>query len=111
YTDTAGRDLQVPAQFWKLVLRVHNGVPQATVFLVSQRDLLALPRRPMRPGGEGTAPDVTTFLTSIPHLQELTGLDFGSLALYDTFAGPADDGPAGGESAPLRPVTSWADLP
>ncbi|THF86571.1 hypothetical protein E7T09_10725 [Deinococcus sp. KSM4-11] len=109
YTDTAGRDLQVPVQFWKLVLRVQNGVPQATALLVSQRDLLPLPRKPVLPGGDGSPPDVTTFLTSVAHLQDQTGLNFTSLAPYDTFRPPPAIPHA--EGAPLRAITSWADLP
>lgn len=106
YTDTAGRDVPVPVQFWKLVLRVQDGVPRATAFLASQRDLLPLPRRPVQPGADGAVPDVTTFLTSVAHLQELTGLDFTALIPHDTFVTPS---PA--EATPLRAVTSWADLP
>lgn len=106
YTDTAGRDLRVPVQFWKLVLRVQDGVPRATAFLASQRDLLALPRRPVQLGGDGAVPDVSTFLTSIAHVQTLTGLDFAAVAPHDTFV-PV----SGAETAPLRAITSWADLP
>ncbi|GHF50117.1 endonuclease G [Deinococcus metalli] len=106
YTDTAGRELRVPLQFWKLVLRVQNGALQVTAFLVSQRDLLGLPRRPVSPGGDGAAPDVTTYLTTVLHLQDLTGLDFRALAAYDTAAPPTD-----AEGTPLRAITSWADVP
>ena len=77
----------VPREFWKVIVRVEDGELLATAILADQSDLLG--------GGESAsgAEDLPPFPTHLPkdyqvtiaEIEELTGLDFGTLREHDTF--------------------------
>jgi endonuclease G len=93
----------VPREFWKVVVRVEEGELLATAVLADQTDLLD--------AGEATRPEdlapiperLKEYQCSVREIEELTGLDFGSLRDADTFV-------PGGESAGRRRIREFADL-
>ena len=107
YDDGEGGRIQVPLQFWKIVVRVENHTPKATGFLASQEGLLSEPRR-----GAEAAPEVGEYLASLDLIGKLTKLDLRKLAQYDTYTAPSGEVIAGAESmgGELKPIRSWQDL-
>jgi endonuclease G len=102
-------DLKVPMQYWKVVLRVgKDAKPQASALLVNQESLLKEKRVPLKPGGDGSQPDVAEFRVSVAFLEVQTGLDFSSFRAYDTYKKPGAEG--GAEAAPTNPISDWSDL-
>jgi endonuclease G len=101
--------LAVPLQFWKLVVRIdRKGKPQATALVVDQRRLLGEKRVPIKPGGDGQAPDVSEYRVSVAHLETLTGLDFSALRAFDSYRAPA--ALSGAEASAARVISDWSDL-
>lgn len=101
--------LAVPLKFWKLVLRLdHEGKPQATALVVDQRRLLGEKRVPIRPGGDGTPPDVSEYRVSVSYLESLAGLDFSAVRAFDSYRAPA--ALSGAEAASARVISDWSDL-
>lgn len=108
YEDDEGNKINVPLQFWKLVVRVTNDEVKSTALLVSQADILDKPRRGVKPGGDGEKPDVSQWLTSVKKVEQLTGLDFGKAVRDgDTFGGPGDGPESLGDR---RAIKSWKDF-
>ncbi|WP_425144932.1 DNA/RNA non-specific endonuclease [Deinococcus sp.] len=98
--------VQVPLAFWKIVVRMVAGTPQASAFLVDQSQLLNRPRRGVRPATLTNAPQVDQFRVPISRIERETGLSFGALHDHDTF--PA--GPHAQEANEQLLITGWSDL-
>jgi endonuclease G len=84
--------IQVPREYWKIVVRVEDGELLATAVLADQSDLL-------KEGGEALRredlPAIPKNLAkveqcSIQEIEELTRLNFGSLREHDTYHGGAE---------------------
>jgi len=107
-TDPEYRDILVPLQFFKVIARVDQRQLKATALLASQAELLSsLPERlSILPGAERFADTgrVREYLTTVKHIEALTGLDFGPLRDHDT----SDSR----ESLvrPARLLRHWSDL-
>jgi endonuclease G, mitochondrial len=81
--DPEFRDLKVPRQFWKVVVRVEGERLMATALMADQSELL--PRRmPERSEGFDDLGRVAQYQTSVRYIERLTGLDFGDLRNRDT---------------------------
>lgn len=97
--------IQVPREFWKIVVRVEEGKLLATAVLADQGFLI---EGEESTGDEGL-PDLPERLpdeyqVTIRKIEELTGLHFGSLRKHDTFAG-------GPESmAEMRKIDRFEDI-
>jgi endonuclease G len=99
----------VPVAFWKVCcLRRADGSLAATAFTLGQEDITALP-------GFEEKFDVTTAQVTLAHLQDLTGLKFGSLAQKDHFAGGGVPGTLeisepGGDKRKIKPIRVYDDI-
>src|SRR5262249_43082344 len=107
-TDPEYRDILVPLQFFKVIARVDRGQLQATALLASQAELLTgMPERLAGTAGAERFSDigrVREYLTTVKHVESLTGLDFGPLRDHDT----SDHGEA--LVRPARLLHQWSDL-
>ncbi|WP_310582557.1 DNA/RNA non-specific endonuclease [Deinococcus sp.] len=101
YSD-GGAGVQVPLLFWKIVVRVQDGLLKASAFLVSQEQLLTRPRRGVRPTTLADAPQVQQFRVPVARIERETGLSFGPLS--DTYAVSSQ------EAGEQVLITSWADV-
>jgi endonuclease G len=104
-------DVQIPSQFWKLVLWRGPDGPKAVALVASQADMLGEVRRFGGPRpDEDAAVDVEQYRVSVPALEVLTGLDFSAFRGFDTITDP--DAPlVGAEAARARVrVRSWRDI-
>jgi endonuclease G len=78
-TDPLYRGVQLPQQFWKVVVMVkQNGKPSATAYLLDQTSLLGNIEKGLFTFGE-----FRTYQVSVRQIQALTGLGFGSLMQHD----------------------------
>jgi endonuclease G, mitochondrial len=78
--DKMSYSTRVPLQFWKVCVLVRqDGSLAATGFILGQQDITALP-------GFEEKFDVAASQVTIAHLEQLTGLDFGTLTDHDHFA-------------------------
>lgn len=77
--DNNYRTLQLPRQFWKIiVMQGDDGSPNAVGFVLSQADLIAnLPQENFDPG------EFNAFQVRISEIERLTKLDFGDLRKRD----------------------------
>lgn len=72
--DITYRGVKIPKRYWKVVVMVkQNNKLSATAYIVSQKDLVA------NLEGEFVFGKFSTFQVSIETIEQLTGLDFGSL--------------------------------
>lgn len=78
------RNIKVPTQFWKVLVRVEQGNLLATGLLADQSKLIT-----QLPEGLGESfvdvSKVNEYQTSIRTIEKITGLDFGSLRDHDTY--------------------------
>ncbi|WP_052402072.1 DNA/RNA non-specific endonuclease [Muricoccus aerilatus] len=103
--DPSYDEVQVPLTFWKIVLRLEDGVPKATTFLVSQEKLLKIKRRGQAPTALDDTPEVDEYRVPLRRIAALTGLDLGALLPYDSF-----ESGRGAELVAQVELRSWADL-
>lgn len=77
--DIRYRGAQIPSAFWKVVAFLgDDGRPSASAYLITQsRELGQL---------DFTFGRLHTYQCSLAHVQELTGIEFGTLAQYDGFS-------------------------
>ncbi|KUM44008.1 DNA/RNA non-specific endonuclease [Pseudomonas sp. EpS/L25] len=77
--DRPYRDARIPEAFWKVVAFLgDDGKPSASAYLIDQRrelDELSIAFGRLR-----------TYQCSVLHIEQLTGIDFGSLSAYDGFS-------------------------
>ncbi len=98
-------DVQVPYEFWKLVMWVGaNDTLRASAFKVSQEKLLDEERRGVS-DRDKTDLRVAEFRIPVAALAKLTGLDFADLATADTFPKTVAIG-----AEAVRPIQAWEDL-
>jgi endonuclease G len=72
--DPPYRGVQLPRQFWKVVtMALDNGTLSATAYLLSQKSLIEGIEEEFKFGA------YRTYQVSVGKIEELTGLDFGSL--------------------------------
>ena len=82
--DPEYRSIKVPQKFWKIIVRVENGMLLSTAFLADQSQRITqLPER-LREGFDDLS-KVKEYQTSITEIENLTGLDFGFLRDHDTY--------------------------
>jgi endonuclease G len=94
--DDAYRGIQLPREFWKVVVMVKNdGRLAATAYLLSQESLLGSVHEARRAREAFSYGAYKTFQVPISRVEERTGLDFGSLKSVD----PLD----GTEAVSMRP--------
>lgn len=106
--DPPYRDIKVPRQFWKIIVRVDAGTPAVVALLASQSQFLnKLPEALRSEAWDDTA-KVEEFLSTVREIEKLTGLDFGNLRDYDVRGGPESirTSISGFESIPLAPKRS-----
>jgi endonuclease G len=76
------RGFKAPKKFWKLVLRVEGGAPQATALVADQSPLIDVAPEALLRGEALTKPfpyeKVAQYHYSVDELEQLTGLDFGN---------------------------------
>lgn len=88
-SDPDYRYVKVPKQFWKILVRVENGVVLATALVADQSSLFG-----QLPEGLESFDDISKvkqYQTSVKEIEKVTGLDFGSLREHDTFQpGPGE---------------------
>jgi endonuclease G, mitochondrial len=83
--DDQYRGVQLPRQFWKVVVMVkRNGNLSATAYLLSQKDLIAGIRAPIPE--EFSYAEYRTYQVPVTQIQELTALLFGALPSFDPLA-------------------------
>lgn len=108
-----GRDdmkgFRAPLEYWKLLLRVENGVLHATAFIADQKPLIDFVPELIDLDAEAANriafSKVKRFHVSVQELSDRTGLDFGSdVEAADTFK------PGPGEEARRRPVKDIKDF-
>jgi endonuclease G, mitochondrial len=77
--DQEYRGVRIPKAFWKVVAFLgDDGTPSATAYMVDQsRDLERL---------EAAFGRFRTYQRSVAYVEQVTGLDFGSLSRYDGFS-------------------------
>ncbi|HTM48751.1 MAG TPA: DNA/RNA non-specific endonuclease [Bryobacteraceae bacterium] len=100
--------VRIPLRFWKVcVLERADETLAATAFILDQEDITSLP-------GFEEKFDVGAAQITIRHLEELTGLDFGSLRQHDHFAAGGAAGALEVNSPegrrPIRPIEDYADI-
>lgn len=84
--DPTYRDVAVPQEFWKILIRVDAGQLRCTGFLADQGELL---KRALQQEGAEAFDDlgpIAVFQSRISAVEEETGLDFGELESHDTAA-------------------------
>jgi endonuclease G, mitochondrial len=93
--DPEYRFVKVPRQFWKILVRVEDGELHATALLADQSAMLRhLPERYGRIAEDlitvqvaesfADLGNVAEYQTTVAHIEQLTGLDFGELGDHDT---------------------------
>lgn len=101
--DPEYRGVRLPRQYWKVVVMVRgNGKLSATAYLLSQRSLI-----------QGIEEEFTfgayrTYQVSVDKIEELTGLDFGSLKNFQPTEATSESFVE--EGADLRELESYADI-
>lgn len=96
---------KVPLQFWKIAVWAEDGVLSALAMIADQTDSL----KEIPESAEAIDDDegVRDFITTVPHIESLTGLDFGAVVrdadLYEFADGP--------ESMGRREVTDMDQIP
>jgi endonuclease G len=79
--DMLYRGVQIPAEFWKVVVMVKaDGTLSATAYLQTQKNLIE--------NLEFAYGAYKTYQVPIPHIEELTGLQFGELRTHDPIDSP-----------------------
>ncbi|MBK9384671.1 MAG: DNA/RNA non-specific endonuclease [Planctomycetes bacterium] len=109
YRDEVFRGFRVPQRFWKLVVWEDAGTLAALALVADQSPLL----RELPEGGErlDEVEPVEEFLSVVPEIERLTGLDFGS-AVRDADLCELLEGAEGAEGdTRLRRIRSFADVP
>jgi endonuclease G len=82
--DPPYRDITVPRAFWKIVVRVHDGGLRATGFLADQGPALDTALATQAAEAFADMGSVAVYQASIKHIEDTTGLSFGSLTSRDT---------------------------
>jgi endonuclease G len=82
--DLEYRGVQIPEQFWKVVVTNDGGQLAAAAYVESQRDLLS--------ELEFSFGTYKTYRVTVARIEELTGLDFGPLRDADTATAHEDQG-------------------
>jgi endonuclease G len=104
--DPAYRNVRVPMQFWKILVRVQNGRLLTTALLADQSNRIRLlPERRYRREAFDDMSEIIEYQASVHEIERITGLDFGSLRKYDTFQA----GPEGANENKAR-IKSFADI-
>jgi endonuclease G len=86
--DDQYRGIQLPREFWKVVVMVKNdGRLSATAYLLSQESLLDSVQEARRAKEDFSYGAYKTFQVPISRIEERTGLDFGSLKSVDPLDG------------------------
>jgi endonuclease G len=98
-------DVQVPAQFWKIVIWNGANGPRAVGMLANQSDLFDEDRINLRRPDEDKSVEVRQFHVPLSRLAKLTKLDLSDLLAIDTFK----QGLPGAGEAAVR-ITKWADM-
>ncbi|HUT36214.1 MAG TPA: DNA/RNA non-specific endonuclease [Planctomycetota bacterium] len=104
--DRKYKDLQVPREFWKLVVFENDaGRPRAVAFKLSQASLIK-----SLPSEEFVVDPYRPFQVKVRDLEAATKLDFGPLRQYDPLEDPAHEGflEAGVEAVPLETLDDIA---
>jgi endonuclease G len=79
--DIVYRDVQIPAEFWKVVVMVkEDGTLSATAYLQTQKNLIE--------NLEFAYGAYKTYQVPISHIEELTSLQFGELRTHDPINSP-----------------------
>ena len=100
---------QVPLAFWKVCcLKRQDGSLAATAFTLGQEDITQLP-------GFEEKFDVTAAQVTLAHLQQLTGLKFGTLTQHDHFAAGGHPGTLEIDTAAvgkqkIKPISDYSDI-
>jgi endonuclease G len=99
----------IPLAFWKVCcLRRQDGSLSATAFTLGQEDITELP-------GFEEKFDVAAAQVTVAHLEQLTGLKFGTLSQHDNFAKTGQPGaleidePGGGKRK-VKPIDEYSDI-
>ena len=101
-TDRVHRGLQIPKEFWKVVLyRRDNGSLAALAFILSQEGLIA-----DLPFEEFAIGPYKPFQIRVRDVEARTQLDFGTLRSAD----PLEAGPFESGARPIIAITSLADI-
>jgi endonuclease G len=80
--------IQIPKAFWKVVCWVEDSELQAVALLADQSDLIKGMSEAIGSEAMGEVPEkLQEFHTSVSHISEITGLDFGKLVDADIFTG------------------------
>jgi len=106
-------DVKVPFKFWKIVAWEGANGLKAAGFIVSQENLLSIPRKRVgRPASE-TKINIDEFRAHISEIESQTLLDFGELRTADTYEHKGEVGAEAMkliEADKISPITSWADV-
>lgn len=97
-------DVQVPAQFWKIVIWNGANGPRAVGMLANQSDLFGEDRVSLPRPSEGQPVEVRQFQAPISRIAKLTKLNLDELLPIDTFRKGL---PGAGEA--VARITKWAD--
>lgn len=100
--DPVYRDVRVPRQFWKIVVRVEQGELLALALLADQSDFLKKLPEALAAEAWDDFGKVEPFLSTVAKVEHLTGLDFGELRNGDLRAG---------RDSPDLPIESFASIP
>jgi endonuclease G len=96
------RGIQLPREFWKVLVIVRDGRLSATAYLLSQADLI----RDLSDEAFSNDRAVRTYQVPVRTIEKLTGLSF-NLSTFDPLAAA----PTGKESAPvLIPISSYQQM-
>jgi endonuclease G len=99
-------DVQVPSAFWKIVVWKGKTGLKAVAMIVDQTRLMTLERQGgIKPPPDDAKVEVSEFQSSVATVASRTGLDFSTLASFDT-AGQVP--PTVGEK--LAVLTKWSDV-
>lgn len=98
-------DVQVPSQFWKIVIWNGANGPRAVGLLANQSDLFGEDRAGLRRPDDDQEVEVRQFHVAIRQITKLTKLDLSDLEKIDTFKGGL---PGAGEA--VARITKWSDV-
>jgi endonuclease G len=98
------RSIKIPQRFWKIIVRVENDELLATALMADQSE--RIPRVPeLLEEGFDDLSGVKEYQISIPEIERLTGLNFGTLRDFDTF----QPGPERMRES-IRPIKDFDDV-
>jgi endonuclease G len=109
YRQDVFRGFRVPRRFWKLVVWEDAGALAALALIADQSPLL----RELPEGRESLdeVEAVEEFLTVVPEIESLTGLDFGRAVRDTDICELAEGAESEGEGARLQRIRSFAEVP